>query len=369
MKKHAIIPVFIPHRGCPNDCVFCNQKAITARQPDVRPSDVRNIIDTYLPTLSGRGLETIEVAFFGGSFTGLPIEEQSAFLEVAAEYKSKGLIDKIHMSTRPDYIDQKILDNLRHYSADTIELGVQSFDDSVLAAAGRGHTAADVYEACSLIHEYGFELGIQLMIGLPGDSLEKCLYSSRETVRMEPSIARLYPTIVLRDTALFDMYKAGLYHPLTTEEAVAITKEMYRILTDAHINIIRVGLKSTDLISGSGEESDQTWGHTYHPAFRQLVEGEIAREDIEAQILQLPAVGTESAAASADRNPGSGNGKSGGGKEKRRITVSGNGVSFSNMIGNGACNRKYFGARYPDLSIRFAVDDSLPDMTFTVKES
>ena len=369
MKKHAIIPVFIPHRGCPNDCVFCNQKAITARQPDVRPSDVRNIIDTYLPTLSGRGLETIEVAFFGGSFTGLPIEEQSAFLELAAEYKSKGLIDKIHMSTRPDYIDQKILDNLRHYSADTIELGVQSFDDSVLAAAGRGHTAADVYEACSLIHEYDFELGIQLMIGLPGDSLEKCLYSSRETVRMEPSIARLYPTIVLRDTALFDMYKAGLYHPLTTEEAVAITKEMYRILTDAHINIIRVGLKSTDLISGSGEESDQTWGHTYHPAFRQLVEGEIAREDIEAQILQilqLPAVGAESAAASADRNPGSGNGKSGGGKEKRRITVSGNGVSFSNMIGNCACNRRYFESAYPELSIRFAVDDTLPDMTFRV---
>jgi len=346
MKKHAIIPVFIPHRGCPNDCVFCNQKAITARQPDVTPENVRDIIETYLPTLEGRGLETIEVAFFGGSFTGLPMEEQSAFLAVAAEYKRKGLIDKIHMSTRPDYIDTAILDNLRSYDADTIELGVQSFDDAVLTAAGRGHTAEDVYQACSLIHEYGFELGIQLMIGLPDDSLEKCLYSAHEAVRMKPSIARLYPTIVLQDTALYEMTKAGLYHPLTTEEAVAITKEMYRILAGAGVNIIRVGLKSTDLISGSGEETDQTRGHTYHPAFRQLVEGEIAREDIETQLLRV----------SNDN-------------EKRRITVSSNGVSFSNMIGNSACNRRYFEDKYPHLSFRFAVDDSLPDMTFAVTVS
>ena len=336
MKKHAIIPVFIPHRGCPNDCVFCNQKAITARQPDVSPQDVRDIIETYLPTLTGRGLETIEVAFFGGSFTGLPLEDQSAFLSVASEYKREGLIDKIHMSTRPDYIDSAILDNLRSYGADTIELGVQSFDNDVLAAAGRGHTAEDVYQACALIHKYGFELGIQLMIGLPGDSLEKCLYSARETVRMKPSIARLYPTVVLQDTALFDMARAGLYHPLTTEEAVAITKEMYRILTDAGITIIRVGLKSNDLIGGSN----------YHPAFRQLVEGEIAREEIEAQLRLLP-----------DASDGN---------EKRRITVSSNGVSFSNMIGNSACNRRYFEDHYPQLSFRFTVDDSLPDMTFLV---
>ena len=371
MKKHAIIPIFIPHRGCPNDCVFCNQKAITARQPDVTPDHVRSIIETYLPTLTGRGLETIEVAFFGGSFTGLPMDEQSAFLAVAAEYKRKGLIDKIHMSTRPDYIDTAILDNLRSYDADTIELGVQSFDDAVLAAAGRGHTAAAVYEACSMIHSYGFELGIQLMIGLPGDSLEKCLYSSRETVRMRPSIARLYPTIVLQDTALYDMAQAGLYHPLTTPEAVAITKEMYRILAGAGINIIRVGLKSTDLISGSGQDSDKTWGHTYHPAFRQLVEGEIAREDIEAQLRSLPedphaagfSVPVDDSRTTDDPHaPGDHSSA----MKKRRITVSSNGVSFSNMIGNRACNRRYFESAYPDLSIRFAVDDSLPDMTFRV---
>ena len=164
---------------------------------------------------------------------------------------------------------------------------------------------------------------------------------------MRPSIARLYPTIVLQDTALYDMTRAGLYHPLSTAEAVAITKEMYRILADAGINIIRVGLKSTDLISGSGQDSDKTWGHTYHPAFRQLVEGEIAREDIEAQLQSL-----QEDLSTATK--------------KRRITVSSNGVSFSNMIGNRACNRRYFESAYPDLSIRFTVDDSLPDMTFRV---
>ncbi len=144
MKKHAIIPVFIPHRGCPNDCVFCNQKAITARSADVSPEDVHNLIEQYLPTLEGRSLETLELAFFGGSFTGIPMEEQSAFLEVASYYKKRGLIDKIHMSTRPDYINTEILDNLKRFDADIIELGVQSFDQEVLDASRRGHSIKDV---------------------------------------------------------------------------------------------------------------------------------------------------------------------------------------------------------------------------------
>lgn len=343
MKKHAIIPVFIPHRGCPNDCVFCNQKAITARQPDVSPEDVQNLIEKYLPTLEGRGLETIELAFFGGSFTGIPIEEQSAFLKVASEYKQRGLIDKIHMSTRPDYITPEILDNLKAYDADTIELGVQSFDPDVLTASNRGHTAEQVYEACELIKEYGFELGIQLMIGLPGDSLEKCIYSARETVKIGPSIARLYPTIVLEDTELSRMYRAGSYHALSTDEAVAITKEMYKILAAAGINIIRVGLKSTDLISGSGSDDDHTEGHTYHPAFRQLVEGEIAKEILEEQLEKKIAEN---------------------GSLPSHVDFLSNGVSFSNMIGNSRCNKEYFENKYPESSFRFRRDDGLADMEF-----
>jgi len=218
MKKHAIIPIFIPHRGCPNDCVFCNQRKITARTTAPTADEVKNTIDTWLTTLGE--VPTVEIAFYGGSFTGLRLTEQSSYLAIAKEYKERGLIDKIHLSTRPDYIDRDILDNLKAYSVDTIELGVQSFDDEVLRKSNRGHTSASVYEAVSLIKEYGFEFGIQLMIGLPGDSLETCIYSAEETVKLKPSLTRLYPTIVIDDTELLEMYERGEYKPLSREEAV-----------------------------------------------------------------------------------------------------------------------------------------------------
>lgn len=382
MKKHAIIPIFIPHKGCPNDCVFCNQKAITARTDNVSPEDVRNTIETYLPTLQGRNLETIEIAFFGGSFTGIPIEEQSAFLAIAKEYKDKGLIDKIHMSTRPDYIDREILDNLKFYGADIIELGVQSFDPDVLKASNRGHSIEDVHKACDLIKEYGFELGIQLMIGLPGDSMEKCIYSVKETIKIGPSVARLYPTIVLNDTKLLEMYQSGEYKPLSQDEALDITKEMYRLLDDAGITILRVGLKSTDLITEGGE----ICGNTYHPAFRQLVEGEIAKEKLEAQLIKLlesEAGGCNHEQASSksfdcdadsmpgnsmepsiiDANPGR---HAGAHAPDESFTFLSSGVSFSNMIGNAKRNKLYFAEKYPDLKIRFKVDSNLEDGHYTV---
>ena len=182
------------------------------------------------------------------------------------------------------------------------------------------------------------------MIGLPQDSLESCLYSAKETVLMEPSIARLYPTVVLNDTELLRMYERGEYEPLSTDEAVAITKEMYKIIASAGIKIIRVGLKSTDLINDSDSDQNQTVGHTYHPAFRQLVEGEIAREDLEAQL--LPYISKNAASAAFYSN----------------------GVSFSNMIGNSRRNKEFFAGKYPDIRISFKVDDSLEDMVFEVRE-
>ena len=327
MKKHAIIPIFISHRGCPNDCVFCNQKKITARQGDVTEEDVRNTIKTYLSTLNDMNMETIELSFFGGSFTGIPIEEQSRFLAIAYEYKQRGIIDKIHMSTRPDYIDREILDNLRKYSVDVIELGVQSFDDAVLKKSNRGHSAAAVYDACRLIKEYGFTLGIQLMIGLPGDSLESCIYSARETVKIAPEIARLYPTIIIEDTELLEMYRRGEYSPLTLDEAVAVTKEIYRILDAAGINIIRVGLKSTDIINEDGAIT----GGTYHPAFRQLVESSIAREEIEKQLTDF----------------------------EGKLAVLCNPQNISNAAGHSGSNRKYFADKYPKLHISFKAEETL----------
>lgn len=341
MKKHAIIPIFIPHRGCPNDCIFCNQKKITARQNAVTGKDVENTIETWLSTLEGRNLTTIEVAFFGGSFTGIPIEDQSAYLAIAKRYKDAGRIHKIHMSTRPDYIDEAILDNLKRYHADTIELGVQSFDDRVLTLAGRGHDSEVVYKASQMIKDYGFELGIQLMLGLPGDTLKTCLYSARETVKVGPSIARLYPTIVIDDTELYHQYMRGEYQPLSQDEAVFRTKEMYKILDGAGINIIRVGLKSTDIINEHGEIS----GDTYHPAFRQLVEGEIARESIEEQLARMD----------FDRN------------DRTKVTFYGNSRSFSNLIGNDRRNKKFFLEKYPHLNILYKVKDSLKDNQFEVE--
>ncbi|MBQ9060527.1 MAG: radical SAM protein [Firmicutes bacterium] len=360
MKKHAIIPIFIPHRGCGHSCVFCNQKAITARTDDVTPEDVRRILDTWLSTM--QRLDTIEAAFYGGSFTGLPMEEQAAFLAVTKEYKDLGKIDKIHLSTRPDYIDGPILDQLRACDVDIIELGVQSFDQEVLTLSRRGHTVEDIYRACDLIQSYGFELGIQLMIGLPGDSLEKCIDSARKTVQIGPSLARLYPTIVLEDTELARQYAAGLYHPLTTGEAVAITKEMYRILDDAGITILRVGLKSTDLISETSENS-RTFGHSFHPAFRQLVEGELAREDLEDQLQRVLDGSTTEVGGATEVGstvPAESLGPAG------RLTFSSCGESFSNMIGHGGANRKYFADKYPQLQIRFAVDPALPRGTYRV---
>ena len=274
MKKHAIIPIFIPHRGCPNDCVFCNQRKITAHQTPVLTEDIHTTVETWLSTLEPRHMETIELAFFGGSFTGIPMEEQTAFLQVAKSYKDTGRIHQIHLSTRPDYISREILDNLKCWGVDVIELGVQSFDEDVLRASGRGHDASCVYESSRLIQEYGFTLGIQLMIGLPGDAMEKDIYSAQETVKIGPSIARLYPTVVIRDTALYDMYLSGAYTPMAEEDAVERTKAMYQILDAAGINIIRVGLKSSDIIA----DTDQAIAPgTFHPAFRQLVEGAIAR--------------------------------------------------------------------------------------------
>ncbi|MGN0709444.1 MAG: elongator complex protein 3 [Anaerovoracaceae bacterium] len=345
-KKHAIIPVFIAHRGCPHKCVFCNQNEITAKSGNVTPDEVRGIIDTWLSTMDSLGAENIEAAFYGGSFTGIPFDEQTAFLKVAKEYMDSGKIGGIHLSTRPDYIDEKILENLKRYGVKTIELGVQSFDDHVLRLSGRGHDSACVYKACDLIKSYGFRLGIQLMIGLPGDSMESCVRSAEETARIKPDLARLYPTIVLDNTALYDMYEKGLYKPLSRQEAVQRTKEMYRILDDAGIYIMRVGLKSTDIIGDGGVIN----GGTYHPAFRQLVEGALARDRIEPMLREA-----------ADRSGQCGD------TGKMRVRVFSNGRWFSDMIGNKAENRKYFAEKFPELDIRYMRDDGLEDGRFRVE--
>ncbi|HWQ80327.1 MAG TPA: radical SAM protein [Anaerovoracaceae bacterium] len=348
MKTHAIIPIFIPHLGCPNDCAFCNQKKITARTNPLSGADMAETAEKYLKTINGRGIETVEIAFFGGSFTGIPLEQQREYLSVAKSYKDRGAIQKIRLSTRPDYISDEILANLRQYGADIIELGVQSFDDETLRLSNRGHSREAVYTASRLIRDYGFELGLQLMIGLPGDTREKSVESAREAAKIRPSVARLYPTVIIKDTALYDMYLRGEYTPLTREEALGTTKDMYRILTDAGVNVIRIGLKSTDLIRENGEIAGG-----YHPAFRQLVESEIAREQMEAQLLDL-------------LKPNSGRNNTGEG-DFIGIAFCSNAASFSNMIGHRKSNRVYFEEKYPHVRFTFHVDPNLTDHIYSLK--
>lgn len=337
MKTHAIIPIFIPHLGCPNDCVFCNQKKITARVKPLSGEDMVNMIEKYLGTITGRGIGTVEIAFYGGSFTGIPIEQQQEYLAVAKSYKDKGLVQRIHLSTRPDYINDEILTNLKHYGADIIELGVQSFDEEVLRRSNRGHSREAVYTASRMVQDYGFELGLQLMIGLPGDTYEKSIHSATEVVKIGPSIARLYPTVIIQDTELYEMYLRGEYTPLSQEETIRITKDMYLLLIDAGINVIRIGLKSTDLINENGEIAGG-----YHPAFRQLVEAEIAKEQMETQLQPLL-------------------------PDVAEITFCSRGTSFSNMIGNRKSNRIYFEKKYPHVRFTFHVDSSLPNNVYVLK--
>ena len=334
MRGKKIIPIFVPHQGCPHDCIFCNQKAITAKQKPVSVETMRATVDTWLTTL-----ETVpnkEIAFYGGSFTAIPMEMQKEYLKVAREYKDSGKVGKIHLSTRPDAIDEEILDNLKFYGTDVIELGVQSFYDEILRLSGRGHDAKVVYESAELIKSYGFQLGIQLMIGLPGDSPEACIFSAEETVKIKSDIARLYPTVVIEGTKLYDLCRDGSYIPLSEEEAVFRTKEMYKILDKAGINIIRVGLKSSDLITPEG----LIGGGNFHPAFRQLVEGEIAREIIEEKLTFLHA---------------------------GDIEVFSNPASFSNMVGNAGRNKKYFSEKYPKSNISYKVCNELKRGCFEIK--
>lgn len=337
MKTHAIIPIFIPHRGCPNDCVFCNQRRITSKLVSPTEPEVRNTIDKWLTTLGD--VPHVHIAFYGGSFTAIPMDEQEKYLKIAHEYKTSTAISEIHLSTRPDCIDDKILENLKKYGVDLIELGCQSFDDDVLSASKRGHSAKDIYNACSLIRSAGFKLGIQLMVGLPNSTRYADILSAHKTAEIMPDVARIYPTIVIEDTELLDMVKSGEYKPLTINEAVWRSKEMLKVLNISGVNVIRIGLKASDLISGDGKFT----GTTFHPAFRQLVEGSLARESVEEQLIHLL---EEFKNQSLDA-------------QNIRIIASANPSSFSNLIGHKAENHEYFVDKYPEIQFLFRQDDTI----------
>lgn len=281
MSKVSNIPVFIPHLGCKNACVFCNQREITGNLKEPAADEVRAIIEEYRTFLKDR---KAQIAFFGGSFTGLPRDMQTEYLKVAYEFVKDGRVSSIRLSTRPDYIDGEILENLKKYGVSTIELGAQSMCDDVLKASERGHTAEDTRRASEMIKDAGFELGLQMMIGLPHDTREKALFTAHEIVRLGASCARIYPTCVLYNTKLYDMYKGGEYKPLELIEAVEIAKEATLILRRGGVDVIRTGLQETDTLGGSIAAGP------YHPAFGEMVQSRIIRDELEEKVISaLPA--------------------------------------------------------------------------------
>lgn len=269
-KNYYIIPIFVPHEGCPHNCVFCNQTRITGVTSEVTGEEVEKIAEEYLATIDHRNA-TIEISFFGGTFTAIREEKQKELLEVARELKEKGLIDKIRMSTRPDYINDYILTYLKDYKVDIIELGVQSLSEEILVASGRGHSVEDVYSASKLIKEYGFILGHQIMPGLPKDTFEEDILSVEKSIGMLPDIARLYPALVIKDTPMEEMYNRGIYKPYSLEEAVDVCKDLYKLYNKAGIQVIRMGLQPTETIREGGD----IVAGPFHPSFRELVEGKL----------------------------------------------------------------------------------------------
>ncbi len=278
-KKHINIPIFIPHLGCPNDCAFCNQRSISGRTHfDI--SDVRRQIEDALSTAGER---ESEIAFFGGSFTGIDRDLMVSLLEIAEEYVRAGRVGSIRLSTRPDYISEEILDILGRYSVKTIELGIQSASDKVLTASKRGHTLLDTVNACKLIKERGFELVGQMMIGLPMSDGNSEIETAKLICELGASEARIYPIVILKNTHLTKMVDDGEYIPLTESELVGRSASVLEVFRENGVKVLRIGLHSgTEL--NSGEEI--ACGY-YHPAMGELVEGELYYRELEKRLAAL----------------------------------------------------------------------------------
>ncbi len=275
MKGHMNVPIFIPHLGCPHDCVFCNQRSVTNTLAAPSPESVAF---TIAECLKNTGDREAEIAFFGGSFTGIPRDEQDAYLTAAAPFLESGKVTGIRISTRPDQIDADTLSFLKERHVVHIELGAQSMSDKVLALSGRGHTAEDTARAAAQIQKYGFVLGLQMMTGLPGSTDEDEIETARAFVRLGAKEARIYPTVVFRHTALYARMQTGKYTPQTVEEAVRSAANVLEILEEGGVVVLRIGLQETETLGA------EICGGAYHPAMGELVRARLFRNRIEREI-------------------------------------------------------------------------------------
>jgi histone acetyltransferase (RNA polymerase elongator complex component) len=269
--KNFIIPVFIPHAGCPHRCIFCNQNTVTGNQNRIPSNDELNeIISTFL-NYKGKKRGRVQISFYGGNFLGLDADKIDQLLNIASKYVENGVAESIRFSTRPDTVDTEKLDLIRKFPVSTIELGVQSMNDDVLELAGRGHSSSDTKNSVALLKKRNYEIGLQMMIGLPGDDEKGSVSTARLISGLSPDFVRIYPAVVLSGSRLAVMYKNGEYAPLSLDEAVAIAKKCFLIFRENNIKVIRMGLQATEEL----KEGVSVIAGPYHPAFGHLVYSEI----------------------------------------------------------------------------------------------
>jgi len=269
--KHFVIPVFISHQGCPHRCIFCDQHTITgqaeAAEPPVTPGAVRKTIEQWLRLPRKEKKQWVQVAFYGGSFTGLPSQRQVDLLESVQPYIANGEVDSIRISTRPDYIDDAIMALLKEYSVTIVELGIQSLNQDVLTASFRGHSVQQSETAIIKLKLNGFRVGAQLMCGLPGDNRSRLLATTEKIAALGPDFVRIYPALVIKGSGLEKLYREDKYKPLSLARAIALCVRMKNIFDEHGIMVVRMGLQP------SAELTDKVVAGPYHPAFGERVLG------------------------------------------------------------------------------------------------
>lgn len=322
-----IIPIFIPHEGCPNDCAFCNQRTISGKNRAPGTEETINIIESHLETM---GDKATQIAFFGGSFTGIDTRKQNEYLSIAQKYIVSGRIESIRLSTRPDYITTETVKRLASFGVRNIELGAQSMDDEVLYFSKRGHNAKAVEDASEIILYEGITLGLQMMTGLPGDSEEKCLYTAKRFKELGAKETRIYPTVILKGTLLSQMYEDGKYIPHSTEDAVNTGAKLYRYFTENGIEILRIGLPD------SLELKENYIAGAYHPSLGEMI---ISR-DIRNRIEEIS-------------------------YNSKTVDIRANRSYISKIIGNRKCNMEYFKSKGTD--IRLTEDNRVETFKITAK--
>lgn len=279
--RHANVSFFVPMAGCPHRCSFCDQRSITGESGCPTPEEVDACCAKAADALSGFSAGS-EIAFFGGSFTMIPRETMVSLLAPAAKWVEAGAFSGIRCSTRPDAVNEEILDLLARYHVRSIELGAQSSDDAVLAANGRGHTFADTQKASALIRARGFSFGLQMMTGLPASSPERDLQTARDFIRLKPETMRIYPALVLDHTPMAALWREGGYRPQTLDEAASLCAELLDLFEEAGIRVIRAGLHAEPSL-----EKNLLAG-PYHPAFREIAESLRLYKKITPEVLNCP---------------------------------------------------------------------------------